>query len=90
MLEPRDMDNSTPIVTLHETQMFWTNQQDRPAEDEQEWPSKTDDAPGRLIFDYAVGNQAAHTVDRQITQIEILQLLAKCRHRIKPASIGSS
>src|SRR5678815_3384058 len=58
-------------------QMFWTNQQDRPAEDVQERPRKTDDAPWRLIFDYAVGNQAAHTIDRQITQIEILKLLAK-------------
>ena len=64
--------------------MFWTNQQYRPAEDKQEWPSKTDDAPGRLIFDYAVGNQAAHTIDRQITQIEILKFLAKQHTKLIP------
>ncbi len=36
---------------LREAQMFWTNQQNRPAEDEQEWPAETDNAPGRLVFD---------------------------------------
>jgi hypothetical protein len=59
--------------------MFWTNQQNRPAENKQKWPTETNDAPGRLIFDYAVGNKAAHAVDRQIPQIEVLKFLTKER-----------
>ena len=57
--------------------MFWTDQQNRRAEDEQEWPAETDNAPRCLVFYVGVSNEAAHAVDRQITQTQILKFLAK-------------
>src|ERR1051326_7260010 len=44
---------------LRKTQMLWTNQQNRSAENEKQWPAEADNAPRRFIFDDAVGNQAA-------------------------------
>ena len=75
--EPSDMHRSDAYRDVNFAQIFRAYQQYRRAKDKQERPSKTDDAPGRLIFDYAVGNQAAHTVDRQVTQTEVFQFLAK-------------
>src|SRR5262245_376547 len=57
--------------------MFWTNQQNRPAEDEQQWPAETDNAPRRLIFNVTVSNEAASAEDCQVSQTEVLKLLAK-------------
>jgi hypothetical protein len=57
--------------------MLWTNQQNRRAKDKKEWPGKTDNAPGRFVFDVTVGNQGSYSVDCQITQTEILKLLTK-------------
>src|SRR4051794_2635189 len=64
---------------LHETQMFLTNQQDRTAEDVQQRPAKTHDTPRRLVLNQTVSDEAARAVNRQVSQIEILKLLAKQR-----------
>src|SRR5438270_594938 len=45
--------------------MFWANQHDRSAKDEQERPSKADDAPWRLVFDVAVDNQTSNAINRE-------------------------
>ena len=71
------MHRRTPDRDVNFAQIFRAHEQYRRTKDKQERPAKTDDAPGRLIFDYAVGNQAAHTVDRQVTQTEVFQFLAK-------------
>ena len=84
------MHRSDAYRDVNFAEIFRTHEQYRRAKDKQEWPSKTDDAPWRLIFDYAVGNQAAHTIDRQITQIEVFKFLAKQRTELIPTSMGSS
>src|SRR5206468_8487290 len=61
----------------HFAKMFRANEQHPRAKDKQQWPSETDDAPGRFVFDVTISDQASHAVDRQITQAEVLKLLAK-------------
>jgi len=47
------------------------------AKDKQEGPDNADDAPRRLIFDDAVGDQRADAINGEITQTNILESLAK-------------
>src|SRR5690242_12425301 len=57
--------------------MFRANQQNRSSEHEQERPAETDNAPRRLIFNVTVSDEAACTVDGQVSQTHIFKLLAK-------------
>src|SRR4051812_678815 len=50
---------------------------ERRSKEEQHRPDNADDTPRRLIFNDAVGNESADAVNRQVTQRDILQFLAK-------------
>src|SRR4029434_3996941 len=58
-------------------QIFRTHKQNRGAKGEEERPDKTDNAPRSLVLNVGVDDQGADSIDCQITQAEVLELLAK-------------